>query len=39
MERICYSGILAEMEEGPDSLSLVMVPGDTPEEQIGRAHV
>ena len=35
MERICYSGILAEMEEGPDRLSLVMVPRDTPKEQWG----
>ena len=34
-ERVCYSGILAEIEEGPDSLSLVMVPGGTPEGEWG----
>lgn len=35
MERVCYTGILAEIEESPDSLSLVMVPGNTPKEQWG----
>ena len=34
-ERVCYSGILAEIEEGPDSLSLVMVHGGTPEGEWG----
>ena len=35
MKQACYSGILAEMKEGPDRLSLVMVPRDTPKEQWG----
>ncbi len=35
MECVCYSGILAELKEGPDSLSLVMVPENTPEERWG----
>lgn len=34
-EQVCCSGILAEIDEGPDSLSLVMVPAGTPEEAWG----
>ncbi len=33
MEQACYSGILAKIEEGPDRLSLVMVPAGTPEDR------
>ena len=35
MERVCYKGILAELEARPDSLSLVMVPENTPEDRWG----
>lgn len=34
-ERVCYNGILTAVEEGPDGLSLVMVPGNTPKERWG----